>query len=541
MKNSMVDIFDQYDQHRHGEIEVFDGGISLAHLLENLSEKFGYCVPSKNGYLLIDETVINKDEDILKNLFAVLSDLSRVTGKSDFNPIKANRAFVYESYEKALELLNKAERHSKNDDDNASIAEQILNLVIKEAIKRDAADIHIKITDDTQAKIFFRVDGVIDTTPLIRSKADAIAMIGHLFDYSGHDNTESSFHPGKNNSTSIHKDIEQDSAMKRVELRVEYRSQTKDDKACIIRLLAGTDKYKTLESAGVKPDFALVLRKFICQSFGIILISGPTGAGKSTLLNCVIAEKPKNRVLHSVENPIEARHSDPLVFQGLMSDDVTQDIVRFLRYDPDIGAISEMRLGDEVKAAMALSRTGHLILSSIHATDAISVIDRLCDMGVTRSELAERNLLRMLTGQRLVPLLCNQCKIQREKNGTNNKDWADKFELVKRVASPEAVVKLNNFALQICFESENGCEACEHTGRKGRQSVYEYVVIDDEARQFIRENNSLAWVKSLKSRGWKSMADHTWELIKNGQVDPEVADAEVPDVLVASDHWVYNE
>lgn len=529
---------DSYSFDVHGKLEVFPGGVKLVELLESFPLKYdGYCVPTKDCLLLIEDTILGSEDHSI--LFDILGEIGKVTGRSDFRPISANRSFVYESYQKALISLQKDVKHISDHDGNESAAEKDLVWLIKEAFKKDSSDIHIAITDDQQAKFFFRVDGCMDTTPVVRSKKDTFALVGSLFDYKGADKTENgTFHRDNNNSTSIQTDVDvyDNGKNKRVELRVNYRSQTQDEKSCIIRVISGSERFGSLEAAGVKDDLAAVFRKFICQSFGMILISGPTGAAKSTVLNCVIAEKPKNRVLHTVENPIESHHSDPLVFQGLMSDDVTKDIASFLRYDPDIGVVSEVRLGDEVLAAMALSRTGHLILSTIHATDAASVVDRLCNMGVSRDELAERNLLRMLTGQRLVPLLCNECKVPSQ----STPESINQLQQILQVASPEAMLKLKKFAMQIHFESKNGCQKCGYTGRKGRQLVCEYIVIDDEARQFIKSGDSVNWIKSLKGRGWKSMADHTWELIEAGLVDPEVADSEVPEVLIGSDHWTYN-
>ncbi|MEN2500072.1 MAG: hypothetical protein MHMPM18_004240 [Marteilia pararefringens] len=184
-----------------------------------------------------------------------------------------------------------------------------------------------------------------------------------------------------------------------------------------------------------------------------------------------------------------------------------------------------MRNGKQVDAAMGLSRTGHLVLSTIHANDAVSQIDRLQDMGITLAQLAEKNLLRLLTAQRLLPLLCHHCKVP-----LSDEDFSD----WKLFASSASYQKLLDYRNKIFKQHHKGCKHCSMTGVSSRHLVLEYIVVDEDGRKFIRNGDMQGWVRHLRENNWESMADHSWKLILEGRVDPNVADGIVPDLIVDS-------
>lgn len=526
---------DQYTPDPAVEFKVYPGGARLADLMKELAEQFGYFVPSEDRILLLDESAFASDEDsdggsCGAKVLTILGRLYQLTDVSNFVLQKDTSHTVYKMYQAAL---NELERYDESDSSQIRKNEtiEIFDSIVAKGVSMNASDIHIKMTDDPQAKIFYRVDGDVSLTPDVKSLQDMQAMIGSIFEWWGADNAaEKPFKPDSNNSTSLERPCVIDKQTRRIELRCQYRVQNQSERAFIVRIIVGTSKFKKLEDIGIDKAMADVFRKMVRQPSGMILISGPTGAGKSTTLNAVIDEKPAKKVVHTLENPIEAKHSDPLIFQGIMSKNVKGDISDMMRFDPDIIVIGEMRLGDEVEAAMGLSRTGHLILSSIHANDSLSIIERLLQMGVKREEMSERNLIRMLVAQRLVPVLCPHCKVEGKEQSVNE---------VAATASPSAKEKLQNFAMRIFFESPSGCKKCFNTGRAGRVLVCEYIVVDDSGRESIRSGDSIGWVKTLTNNGWKSMADRTWDLIGQGLVDPVVADGVVPGVLIGSDDWRY--
>lgn len=517
----------RFDLSQHGQIEFyFSKAIAskLASAVNDISERIGYCIPLKQYLLLIEEN-INDSEDLLRIQQAIIE----ATGVHQWEFVADKRSAIYAQFEKFTEQLNKSVGASESSADSVAV-EQQTEALFSDALKAGVTDIHISITSDPQAKIYFRDDGTIDTTPILKASNEAMAMIGSLFEFAGANNAKSDFSRDQNNSTSVNKTLTVNGSSIEIEARIEYRSLSPSEKVCAIRLITGAAKFRTLDDLGLPKKSSDVMRSFIKQTFGLILFSGPTGAGKSTTMGALIKEKPKDRIIHTTERPVEEKFADPLIFQGNSAENIADDLASFMRLDLDIGVVGEMRYLEEISLAMNLARTGHLLLSSIHATDSLGIIDRLVKEGVSRAELSERNLLRLLTAQRLVPILCNHCK---------EKITDSDIERMVVVGDPTAIEKIKNHKTNIFKARPEGCEHCRGKGVKGRKLVLEYTVVDDLARKFIYSGDSSGWLESLKNRGWKSMADTAWESIIAGKFDVEIAETEVPGVLVNNMEWQY--
>ena len=349
----------------------------------------------------------------------------------------------------------------------------------------------------------------------------------------GQINLIDNFSLDSNNATSFEITLFKDTPeQQQLEVRAEYRSMTFKSKVCILRLISSAKKNISQRPQNITDAQFSVFSRFMRQGQGLILVSGPTGSGKSTLLNQIIKLKLYSAILHTFENPIEAKHDDPLIFQGLISDDIGEDIARCMRYDLDIAVVGEMRLGKEFEAAMTLARTGHLILSTIHATDAISILTRLLNMGINATELSERNLLRLLTGQRLLPLICPHCSISLE----NKRETFDQlFSIVSDTARNILYSNKDNLR----FKNNGGCNHCNHRGIVGRHLVLEQVIVDDIVRACIRDNTIYELKEKIKHNGWLSMADFAWPLITKGMIDPFDADNQIPEMFIEHTAWRY--
>lgn len=498
--------------------------IGLARTLRNIAEKYDFVVILNDRRVIVTPSVASDHEKYL----GVYHDLNVNLNMSGFVFYKAPKAEVYTAHVKQLAQLDELESsdNSHSIEDRGLVEKQIYRF-INDAVDARASDIHMSLTSDQQAHIFYRIDGSIDSTPITKSKADCESIIGNIFEWSG---------AGKASNKNYNRDIDNDTSLdavpiivngerKTVEVRVHYRSLTDTDKVCAFRILNIGSKIKSLNELKVGSLAQAVLLKSIRFASGLILISGPTGSGKSTLLVSLMDNKPVNKVMHTLEDPIETVCPDMLTFQGQQSDNPEADIAGFMRTDLDIAVVGEMRNGTQVDAAMGLSRTGHLVLSTIHANDAVSQIERLQDMGITLAQLAEKNLLRLLTAQRLLPILCSHCKVPLSDDDLC--DW-------KLDASPTSYEKLVNNRDKIFKQHHKGCRYCSMTGVSARQLVLEYIVVDDDGRKFIRNGDMQGWVKHLRGNGWKSMADQSWNLILAGLVDPNVADGIVPDLIVDS-------
>lgn len=497
----------------------------LASTLRTIAERYDFVVVLSDWRVVVSPSVVEDNEKYL----GVYRELSNSLSASELVFYKAQKADVYAAHSKQLSLLDEMENNngSAHSIEERGQVEKQFHRFINDAVDAGASDIHMSITADQQAHIFYRIDGSVDSTPITKSKAECESMVGNIFEWSG---------AGKATNKNYNKDIDNDTSLdgipilvkgerKTVEVRVHYRSLSDANKVCAFRVLNIGAKIKSFNELDVEPIAQAVLLKSIRLASGLILISGPTGSGKSTLLVALMDKKPANKVMHTLEDPIETACPDLLTFQGQQSESPEKDIGGFMRTDLDIAVVGEMRNGKQVDAAMGLSRTGHLVLSTIHANDAVSQIERLQDMGISPAQLAEKNLLRLLTAQRLVPLLCQHCKVQL--SDTDFKEWLN-------IASPASYQKLSENRGQIFKQHNRGCKQCGMTGVSARKLVLEYIVVDEDGRSFIRNGDMQGWVKHLRANNWKSMADHAWTLILAGEVDPNIADSIVPDLIVDS-------
>jgi type II secretory ATPase GspE/PulE/Tfp pilus assembly ATPase PilB-like protein len=275
---------------------------------------------------------------------------------------------------------------------------------------------------------------------------------------------------------------------------------------------------------------------------GMALVTGPTGAGKSTVLMAMLEAKPKGAVAHTIEDPIETLSTDPLVFQGNKKEGSYGDEVRdLMRMDPDIGQAGEIRDLKSLSEATGFARTGHLVLASLHAVSAIDAFSRMHDMGMSYNQLSEKNLFRLVSCQRLVPVLCPKCskkvKSYGESLAMKRSVFRKQWEEWEKVATKESLERLKALAAESNLRvwNEKGCRHCHYTGIDGRQLLLEYVIIDKFARKCIREERWDEWRDSLQSRGWKSIQDQAWTFIESGSFCPNVANSKVSDLIINTD------
>lgn len=230
---------------------------------------------------------------------------------------------------------------------------------------------------------------------------------------------------------------------------------------------------------------------------GIVLISGPTGSGKTTTLYATlkILNEEKRNIL-TVEDPVE------YTLEGINQVQLKEGIGltfaaalrSFLRQDPDVIMLGEIRDGETAEMAVRAALTGHLVLSTIHTNSAWGTISRLIDMGVPPFLLA--NTINTTVAQRLLRKLCPDCKSEQ----AEKLEWPNGFNHHNEVESTYKAV---------------GCPNCFHTGYQGRTAIYEAIPIDQELGDAIK-NNSSNIDKLLEDRGIQSLAQQAFELLKQG-------------------------
>lgn len=270
----------------------------------------------------------------------------------------------------------------------------------------------------------------------------------------------------------------------------------------VLRLLSRNASQLSLEAIGFsEADLKLYLER-IRKPHGIILISGPTGSGKTTTLyatlkrlnvesqNIVTIEDPIEYTLHGI-NQVQLKEAIGLDFNVAMRS--------FLRQDPDVIMLGEIRDRDTAEMAIRAALTGHLVFSTIHTNSAWDTVNRLIDMGIPPFLIA--NTLNLSVAQRLVRVLCEKCK---------------RLDDLDPKSLPEA---FRNYNLSKAFVPI-GCSECYYTGYDGRQAVYELLPINIELADGIRKGE-LELVRDQSKHSRLSLADQAFILLKNGETSLE--------------------
>lgn len=291
----------------------------------------------------------------------------------------------------------------------------------------------------------------------------------------------------------------------------------------------------TLDELGFLPAQQKLLRRMLQRPEGIIILSGPTGSGKSTTLRAfsamylestrnlrrlmTIEDPPEGQIEGAVQTAIIADKNNPTA----VSTAWVRAISAALRLDPDALVVGEMRDSNSAQTSITAAMTGHILLSTLHANDPINILERLVTMGINPALLTDPQLMTGLISQRLVQLLCPQCK--KPFSGIENTLTEDERELLALGCETD----------RLYFRNTDGCECC-HKGIVGRTVIAEVVSPDATFMQLYREQGKLAarawWHREL--RGITRNA-HLLHHVNAGRVDPLAADRISP---LDEDRWL---
>jgi type II secretory ATPase GspE/PulE/Tfp pilus assembly ATPase PilB-like protein len=377
-------------------------------------------------------------------------------------------------------------------DQEASIV-KFVNQIIWEATRQGATDIHMEPMED-KLRIRYRIDGVLHETPvpmqLNRFQAAIISRIKVMANL--------------------------DIAEKRLPMdgRIGLRIQGQDidirvstmptvyGESVSLRLLQSGTHLITIEDSGMSDRNSAQIRKLIHRPNGIILVTGPTGSGKSTSLFGYLKELNRIDVrIMTAENPIEYEMSG--VNQVLVRPDIGLTFARtlrsFLRQDPDIIMVGEIRDLETAEIAIQASLTGHLVFSTLHTNDASGAFSRLMDMGVEPYLVA--SAVEGIVAQRLVRRLCADCR----------KSVSPSMEFLQEIGFP--VDQVVSGAL---YEA-GACESCRSTGFHGRSGIFEIMPVTDAIQSHIIGRHSAGEVKqeALKD-GMRTLRDDGWDKVLAG-------------------------
>lgn len=351
---------------------------------------------------------------------------------------------------------------------------QLTELLIVDGIRRNATDIHISPAAET-VHILYRIDGVLQYGHCLPKTVQS-GVISRVKILSQLDIAEHRLPQDGSFTFQFLK--------KRYDMRVST-IPTIHGESVVIRILGGSAPLLHISSLGFDEDDLKKLRALFSKPYGMILLAGPTGSGKTTTLYAALREINRmEKNVFTVEDPVEYKLS--MVRQTEVNEKAGYDFAlagrNFLRQDPDIMLIGEIRDEETAKIAIRASITGHLVLTTLHTNDAVTAIARLIDLNADKYLLSS-SLLAILA-QRLVRTICRNCKIEYQlKEG----------EL--RTIFPELEGKVKT-----AFKGK-GCTLCGRTGYRGRTVIGEILIVDDEIRELIYSGASVKTIKEAAIRG----------------------------------------
>ena len=390
------------------------------------------------------------------------------------------------------EVVDTAAAESGERIDNAPIV-KLVNMMAETAFRLKATDIHIEAFK-TRTRIRFRMDGELVEQDMKVPIAFHNSIITRIKILGGMNIAEKRI-PLDGRYSMMIDGIQQD-------FRVSTIPCVWGEK-CVIRLLSSADeKARKITDLGMTDYNYEMYKQIIRCPNGVMLVTGPTGSGKSTTLYATLGELSQPNVnIVTVEDPVEKRIDG--VNQCQINDKAGMTFAAalrsILRQDPDIIMVGEIRDGETADIAIRAAITGHFVLSTLHTNDAASTIVRLVDMGVAPYMVASSVV--GIIAQRLVKLLCNECK--------------EKYTL-----TDEADLRLVNKTqpVDIYRPMKGGCKACRNTGHSGRTAIHEIIVTSNDIKELISAGATAEEIgEQAKKNGTRLLRDNVTEMVLAGR------------------------
>jgi general secretion pathway protein E len=376
----------------------------------------------------------------------------------------------------------------------------LLNTLVTRALRQGASDLHIEPQGDA-ARVRYRIDGVlhdVDTIPT----AMVLPVLTRLKILAGMDIGERRRpQDGK---------IELRVAGEDIDIRASVLPVT-DGESAVLRFLRKSALVYDMKELGLSADIERLVIEDLAITSGVILLTGPTGSGKTTTLYTFLSRlnSPEVKIV-TLEDPVEYQLpgiNQVQVHPGI-GFDFAAGLRSIVRQDPDIIMVGEIRDRETAAVAMQSALTGHLVFSTVHTNDAPSAYTRLLDLGI--EEYLLNAALRSIMGQRLARRLCRHCA----------------------VPHPEADQLMDRLALAAFAEragvreprlmDAGGCEACSHTGYRGRMAVVEYLRCDEGIEALDVGPHFLAEARRYcAAQGWRSLLEDGYLKALQGQTTVE--------------------
>ena len=374
----------------------------------------------------------------------------------------------------------------------------VVDSLMRDAAARGASDIHVEPYEDS-VRVRFRIDGILQEvmTPPHEMKQ---ALTSRIKVMAGLDIAE-------------HR-LPQDGRLKlaagggEVDVRVSVLP-TRFGEKVVLRLLHRSDLVTSLDRLGLEGPDRERFDEAMSKPAGMILLTGPTGSGKSTTLYGMLSELNRTGVnISTAEDPVEYHLAgiNQVQTHGEIGLSFAVCLRAFLRQDPDILMVGEIRDAETARIAVNAALTGHLVLTTLHTNDAPSSVHRLLDMGVEPYLIA--SAITMVAAQRLLRRVCDACKV--------------------RAALPSGMLTAPRRGAQEVGDVEGyhgaGCPECHHTGYRGRVAIYEVMTLSNALRGMILRGGPVAELKAeAMERGMRTLRQAAVRKVREGVTTIEEA------------------
>jgi len=438
------------------------------------------------------------------NVF-LIDELTRITG-CGIEPVWADEIAIRKAQDKYYgggqtiqEMAASIDRAALSDGEkpgeDAPIV-KLVNLVIEEAVQSNASDLHIE-PEEKLVNVRYRIDGILHKHTMIPKDLQS-AVISRFKIMADLDIAE--------------KRIPQDGRMlmkvgsKDIDFRVST-CPTVHGENIVLRVLDKSSMTLGLEKLGFSSRELGLFNELIEQPYGIILVTGPTGSGKTTTLYSALKKINREDInIMTVEDPVEyqfpgIRQVHVNVKAGLT---FASALRSFMRQDPDVIMVGEIRDLETAEIAVQAALTGHLVLSTLHTNDSPSAFTRLVEMGV-EPFLVSSSVLGVLA-QRLVRRICSHCK----------EEYEPSAELLKSLGLEDKI------GTGVIFSRGRGCELCNNSGYKGRVGIYEMLKVSPGLQQMILKKESADLIREqAQGQGLQTLSQVALEKLLSGQTTPE--------------------
>ena len=396
---------------------------------------------------------------------------------------------------------------------------RLLESILDAAVSRHASDIHFELREET-CNIRFRLNGQMILYDRISSR-ETIALGNYMF------NAEAKrgglqFLPHVPLNGVMETEVGGEKVVLRLSTAPDIRGVD-----IYLRIWQPNTRGMGLDELGYTPLQIGMLSEAVTRPYGVIVISGPTGSGKSTTLSAVLENMNPETKIVSLESPVERTlpNVTHVAVSAIAEHGGWENLRSGLnRWDSDVNMIGEVKDKETAEAIEDLVTSGKLTMTTLHASNVLSIPARLEDLGVAHTMLCDPYFLVMLINQRLLSQICPNCRIPYL--------GSEELDVLTRKRYDEVFGERRGEI----FLRGPGCDNCARGGIIGRVLTAEMVMVDDTSREFIRDRTPDRWREYLLEKGWRPIQDHAMTHLLAGKVDPRMVEQAIGRFGVIDDH-----